>query len=75
MLILSGTTLPYEIMPKWLQIISDILPLTQGIKLMKGTSLGLPLHDIYIPLIVLTAIKYVALHSIPETHRYKRYDK
>ena len=61
MLILSGTTLPYEIMPKWLQIISDILPLTQGIKLMKGTSLGLPLNDIYIPLIVLSAITVVCM--------------
>lgn len=59
MLILSGTTLPYEIMPKWLQVISDIFPLTQGIKLMKGTSLGTQINDIYIPLIVLSVITVV----------------
>lgn len=36
MLIFSGATLPYEIMPATLQKISDFMPLTQGIKLMKA---------------------------------------
>lgn len=43
MLIFSGATLPYEVMPTTLQRIADILPLTQGIKLLKATSLGLPM--------------------------------
>lgn len=59
-------------MPKWLQIISDIFPLTQGIKLMKGTSLGLPLHDIYISLIVLSAITVVC---VAISIRFFKWDK
>ncbi len=43
MLILSGATLPYEVMPAALQKVEDILPLTQGIKLLKAASLGLQL--------------------------------
>lgn len=42
MLIFSGATLPYEVMPPALQKVADILPLTQGIKLLKAASLGLP---------------------------------
>ena len=41
MLIFSGATLPYEVMPAALQKAADILPLTQGIKLLKAASLGL----------------------------------
>ena len=40
MLIFSGATLPYEIMPEALQRIAIFLPLTQGIKLLKAASLG-----------------------------------
>ncbi|MFZ5353249.1 MAG: ABC transporter permease [Bacillota bacterium] len=50
MLIFSGATLPYEVMPPVLQRIADVMPLTQGIKLLKGTSLGLPVGDILIPI-------------------------
>ena len=42
MLLFSGATLPYEIMPAALQRVSDLLPLTQGIKLLKVASLGVP---------------------------------
>ena len=43
MLIFSGATLPYEVMPSVLQKAADILPLTQGIKMLKAVSLGFPL--------------------------------
>jgi len=56
MLTLSGTTLPYEIMPVPLQKISNILPLTQGIKLLKGTSLGLPLENVFFPIFLMLII-------------------
>lgn len=42
MLIFSGTTLPYEVMPTAMQKIVGLFPMTQGIQLMKSTFLGLP---------------------------------
>lgn len=40
MLFLSGATIPYEMLPKGMQSFVNFLPLTHGIKLMKGISLG-----------------------------------
>lgn len=59
MLIFSGSTLPYEIMPTTLQKWSNILPLTQGIKLLKATSLGLTVDSVMMPIIVMIALGVV----------------
>lgn len=59
MLIFSGTTLPYEIMPVTLQKAADILPLTQGIKLLKAASLGLPIDGVFFPVIVMIALAVI----------------
>ena len=56
MLIFSGATLPYEIMPNALQNFANILPLTQGIKLLKGTALGLPIDNIIFPIGLMVVI-------------------
>lgn len=56
MLIFSGATLPYEVMPVVLQKAADILPLTQGIKLLKAASLGLPMDQVLVPVIVMIGI-------------------
>ena len=56
MLIFSGATLPYEVMPTVLQKIADILPLTQGIKLLKAASLGLAIEDAWLSLIIMAAL-------------------
>lgn len=56
MLIFSGATLPYEIMPDALQNFANILPLTQGIKLLKGTALGLPIDNIIFPIGLMVVI-------------------
>ena len=53
MLLLSGATLPYEILPDALRRIADIMPLTQGIKLLKAASLGLPLENVLRPVCIL----------------------
>ena len=50
MLIFSGATLPYEVMPA---------ALTQGIKLLKATSLGLPAENGMASLIVMAVIAVV----------------
>ena len=54
MLFLSGATIPFSILPKGVQYVSNILPLTQGIKLLKGFALGLENTSIITPLIVLS---------------------
>lgn len=41
MLFLSGATIPYELFPAGLQKVASVLPLTQGIKLMKEISMGM----------------------------------
>jgi ABC-2 type transport system permease protein len=56
MLIFSGATLPYEIMPAALQTAADIMPLTQGIKLLKAASLGLPVNNVMLPIIVMIVL-------------------
>lgn len=59
MLIFCGATLPYEIMPAALQKAVNILPLTQGIKLLKTTSLGLPLDNVLISIIILCVLAII----------------
>lgn len=61
MLIFSGATLPYEVMPPLLQKVADIMPLTQGIKLMKAASLGLPIEDVLMPVLILTGLMVVCI--------------
>lgn len=56
MLVFSGATLPYEVMPTAMQKISDILVLTQGIKILKAAILGHPVGNILIPIVVMAAV-------------------
>ncbi len=59
MLIFSGATLPYEIMPATLQKVADILPLTQGIKLLKAAYLGLPMNGVIAPVMVMIVLAVI----------------
>lgn len=61
MLIFSGATLPYEVMPTALQKIADVMPLTQGIKLLKATSLGWLSNSILDQVIVMALISIVCI--------------
>ena len=61
MLIFSGATLPYEVMPSALQKVADILPLTQGIKLLKAASLGLPIENVFVPIIVMVLLAAICI--------------
>ncbi len=56
MLIFSGATLPYEIMPDALQHFADFMPLTQGIIMMKSFSLGLPVDGVMLPIITMVLL-------------------
>lgn len=59
MLIFSGATLPYEVMPSALQKVADILPLTHGIKLLKASSLGLSIELMWMPIVIMLAFMIV----------------
>ena len=59
MLIFSGATLPFEVMPVTMQKIISILPLTQGIQLMKAAFLGVPVENVLLPVIVMCAVTLV----------------
>ena len=61
MLIFSGATLPYEVMPVALQKVADILPLTQGIKLLKAASLGLAADSVLIPATLMIVIAVICI--------------
>lgn len=61
MLIFSGATLPYEAMPVALQKVADLLPLTQGIKLLKATSLGLPVNSVFLPVVAMIVLAVICI--------------
>lgn len=61
MLIFSGATLPYEVMPQTLQKVADIMPLTQGIKLLKAASLGIPAGEVMLPIIVMVVLAVICI--------------
>ncbi len=61
MFFLSGASIPYEIFPKPLQYVSNILPLTQGIKLLKAYSLGLTQENTVFPVVYLLALTAVGI--------------
>ena len=61
MLIFSGATLPYEVMPAAFQKAADLLPLTQGIKLLKAASLGQPTDNVFIPVMVMIGIAVICI--------------
>lgn len=59
MLVFSGTTLPFEVMPEFMQKIVTIFPLTHGIQLMKATSLGLPINNLWMSVAVMVAVTVI----------------
>lgn len=59
MLIFSGATLPYEVMPTTLQKMADVFPLTQGIKLLKSTSLNIDINNAVIPIYIIITLTVV----------------
>ncbi len=59
MLVFSGATVPYEVMPTVMQRIADVMPLTQGIKMLKAASLGQPASGLALPIIVTALLALV----------------
>lgn len=71
MLFLSGATIPYELFPKGLQRVSDLLPLTQGIKLMKAVSMGIEMDSIGKIVALLVGITLVCTVISVKTFRWE----
>ena len=61
MLVFSGATLPYEVMPSVMQKIVDVLPLTLGIKILKAATLGIPLSNVLLPIIVMILLAVLCI--------------
>lgn len=59
MLIFTGATLPYEVMPTTMQKIVNVLPLTQGIKILKSATLGLSMDNIILPICILAGMTVI----------------
>ena len=59
MLFLSGATIPYELFPNGLQKVANVLPLTQGINLMKAVSMGAELENVWKIIVLLAGITVI----------------
>ena len=59
MLFFSGATIPYELFPKGLQTVADVMPLVIGIDLMKVASMGSDMSGIMMNTIILAAIAVI----------------
>lgn len=59
MLIFSGATIPFEVLPAVIQRVIGFFPLTQGMQLMKAAFLGLPIDNALLPLTVLSAVTVI----------------
>ena len=59
MLIFSGTTLPFEVMPPAMKRIVSVFPLTQGIELMKSAFLGVTIDNVWVPIAIMSAVTVV----------------
>ncbi|MEG0366589.1 MAG: ABC transporter permease [Coprobacillus sp.] len=53
MLFLSGATIPFELFPKFLQNVANVLPLTHGIRLLKDISLGVSVEQAWLSILIL----------------------
>ena len=59
MLVLSGTTLPIEVMPKAMQQVVSVFPLTQGLTMMKNMFLGIGANSILLSICVMLGVTSV----------------
>ncbi|MNJ75554.1 hypothetical protein D3C77_726700 [compost metagenome] len=70
MLLFSGATIPYEIMPAFIQNMMDFLPLAQGIHLMKQVSIGEPFEEALLAIIVMSVCIVVGLFGAKKYYKW-----
>ncbi|MGN1151483.1 MAG: ABC transporter permease [Lachnospiraceae bacterium] len=71
MLFLSGATIPFELFPEGLQKVAAVLPLTQGIKLMKEASMGMQTGGAVWRIVLLIGITLVCTAISIKTFRWE----
>lgn len=71
MIIFSGATLPYEVMPGLMQKAADVMPLTQGIKILKNAVLGLPAENVTCSVAVMLLIAAVCSFTAVKFFRWE----
>ena len=71
MLFLSGATIPYELFPDGLQKVAAILPLSQGIKLMKAVSMGIQTDSVFKIVVLLVAITLICTMISVKTFQWE----
>ncbi|MEJ9161928.1 ABC transporter permease, partial [Paenibacillus graminis] len=71
MLLFSGATIPYEVMPRFVQWIMDILPLSHGIHLLKLVSTGRETEGMMVPFLILGIVTGISLIGAFKFFRWK----
>lgn len=71
MLLFSGATIPYELFPKGLQVVADVMPLSVGIRMMKAVSMGVSPENIVRDFIILVAITVVCSTVAVKTFKWE----
>ncbi|MGN0735706.1 MAG: ABC transporter permease [Anaerovoracaceae bacterium] len=71
MLFFSGATIPYELFPKGLQRVADVMPLGIGIDLMKAASIGSDMSGSMMNIIILSAIAVICSIAAVKTFRWE----
>lgn len=71
MLFLTGATIPLEIMPEFMQKISNILPVTHAVNAMKDVWLGKGLANAWINILVLIIVLIICLIISLKTFRWE----
>ena len=71
MLFFSGATIPYELFPKGLQTVADVMPLGIGIDLMKAASMGSDMSGSMMNIIILAAIAVICSIAAVKTFRWE----
>lgn len=71
MLFFSGATIPYELFPKGLQTVADVMPLGIGTDLLKAASMGSDMSGSMINIIILAAIAVICSIAAVKTFRWE----
>ena len=71
MLFFSGATIPYELFPKGLQLVADVMPLCIGIDLMKAAGMGSDMSGSMMNIIILAAIAIICSIAAVKTFRWE----